>query len=288
MGSTWFQPAANFLRILVATCLIHHSTTKAPFPSFSCQVVDTFCKRRKPSLYLYLSTLVARLAEWHLLISIRIFNLVFTLITCMILIASLTYVAVLQSLRAKQLIRRETDEPLNKGKMINCWQQDFDKDYSSGYPALNGPPAAGGQSVDSTNMASFQKNINRAFIQSAVAQNIQIQQQLMAQNQALQHLLHQSVTKLILVELVLKARFLILCLEFSMCYCCFLFPLLYLKVGRINAFHSWSIHPSLASLYGKIFIACYIAVRYSVNTIWRKAYGIHMYAIGNSCWFESF
>ena len=60
---------------------------------------------------------------------------------------------------------------------------------------MNSPSTAGGQSVDPVNMASYQKNISRAFIQSAVAQNIQIQQQLMAQNQALQHLLHQSVIK---------------------------------------------------------------------------------------------
>ena len=38
--------------------------------------------------------------------------------------------------------------------------------------------------------ADVQQNLSRAFIQSAVAQNMQIQQQLMAQNQALQQLLH--------------------------------------------------------------------------------------------------
>ena len=68
---------------------------------------------------------------------------------------------------------------------------------------MNTPATAGAQSVDPGNMASFQKNMSRAFIQSAVAQNIQIQQQLMAQNQALQHLLHQSVTKLSPAELTL-------------------------------------------------------------------------------------
>lgn len=37
--------------------------------------------------------------------------------------------------------------------------------------------------------AALQQNLSRAFLQSAVAQNMQIQQQLMAQNQALQQLL---------------------------------------------------------------------------------------------------
>lgn len=36
----------------------------------------------------------------------------------------------------------------------------------------------------------MQQNLSRAFLQSAVAQNMQIQQQLMAQNQALQQLLN--------------------------------------------------------------------------------------------------
>ena len=37
---------------------------------------------------------------------------------------------------------------------------------------------------------AMQPNLSRAFLQSAVAQNMQIQQQLMAQNQALQQLLN--------------------------------------------------------------------------------------------------
>lgn len=52
------------------------------------------------------------------------------------------------------------------------------------YP--NSPP---GQSND---MMTYQQNLQRAFLQSAMAQNIQIQQQLLAQNQALQQLLVQS------------------------------------------------------------------------------------------------
>lgn len=39
---------------------------------------------------------------------------------------------------------------------------------------------------------AYQQNLQRAFLQSAMAQNIQIQQQLLAQNQALQQLLVQS------------------------------------------------------------------------------------------------
>lgn len=41
-------------------------------------------------------------------------------------------------------------------------------------------------------MAAYQQNLQRAFLQSAMAQNMQIQQQLLAQNQALQQLLVQS------------------------------------------------------------------------------------------------
>ncbi|KAG5317858.1 MYO15 protein, partial [Pseudoatta argentina] len=52
------------------------------------------------------------------------------------------------------------------------------------YP--NSPP---GQNND---MMAYQQNLQRAFLQSAMAQNIQIQQQLLAQNQALQQLLVQS------------------------------------------------------------------------------------------------
>lgn len=52
------------------------------------------------------------------------------------------------------------------------------------YP--NSPPA------QNNDMAAYQQNLQRAFLQSAMAQNIQIQQQLLAQNQALQQLLVQS------------------------------------------------------------------------------------------------
>ena len=44
----------------------------------------------------------------------------------------------------------------------------------------------------SNDMMAYQQNLQRAFLQSAMAQNIQIQQQLLAQNQALQQLLVQS------------------------------------------------------------------------------------------------
>ncbi|XP_071526723.1 unconventional myosin-XV isoform X1 [Panulirus ornatus] len=47
--------------------------------------------------------------------------------------------------------------------------------------------------MDPSQVIMHQQNIQRAFIQSAVAQNIQIQQHLMAQNQALQQLLAQSI-----------------------------------------------------------------------------------------------
>lgn len=43
-----------------------------------------------------------------------------------------------------------------------------------------------------SNLLAYQQNLQRAFLQSAMAQNIQIQQQLLAQNQALQQLLQQQ------------------------------------------------------------------------------------------------
>ncbi|XP_076381482.1 unconventional myosin 10A isoform X3 [Megalopta genalis] len=52
------------------------------------------------------------------------------------------------------------------------------------YP--NSPPS------QNNDMMAYQQNLQRAFLQSAMAQNIQIQQQLLAQNQALQQLLVQS------------------------------------------------------------------------------------------------
>ncbi|KAK2585066.1 hypothetical protein KPH14_008582 [Odynerus spinipes] len=52
------------------------------------------------------------------------------------------------------------------------------------YP--NSPPN------QNSEMLAYQQNLQRAFLQSAMAQNIQIQQQLLAQNQALQQLLVQS------------------------------------------------------------------------------------------------
>ena len=58
---------------------------------------------------------------------------------------------------------------------------------------MNGGPPVGAGPAEAANLAVYQQNLSRAFIQSAVAQNMQIQQQLMAQNQALQQLLHQSV-----------------------------------------------------------------------------------------------
>lgn len=51
------------------------------------------------------------------------------------------------------------------------------------------PSSPPGQNND---MVAYQQNLQRAFLQSAMAQNIQIQQQLLAQNQALQQLLVQS------------------------------------------------------------------------------------------------
>lgn len=49
-----------------------------------------------------------------------------------------------------------------------------------------------GMQTNGSEMAAYQQNLQRAFLQSAMAQNIQIQQQLLAQNQALQQLLTQQ------------------------------------------------------------------------------------------------
>ncbi|XP_054281634.1 unconventional myosin-XV-like isoform X2 [Macrosteles quadrilineatus] len=51
-----------------------------------------------------------------------------------------------------------------------------------------------GNQQNDPNVLAYQANLHRAFLQSAMAQNIQIQQQLLAQNQALQQLLQQQAT----------------------------------------------------------------------------------------------
>jgi len=48
--------------------------------------------------------------------------------------------------------------------------------------------------MDPGQVAAYQQNLQRAFLQSAMAQNMQIQQQLFAQNQALQQMLVQGPT----------------------------------------------------------------------------------------------
>lgn len=67
-------------------------------------------------------------------------------------------------------------------------------------PMLGSPPDSFHSVFNGQNMslppngdiAAYQQNLQRAFLQSAMAQNIQIQQQLLAQNQALQQLLTQQ------------------------------------------------------------------------------------------------
>lgn len=59
-------------------------------------------------------------------------------------------------------------------------------------PVFNMPGV--GMPSNGTDIAAYQQNLQRAFLQSAMAQNIQIQQQLLAQNQALQQLLTQQST----------------------------------------------------------------------------------------------
>lgn len=59
-----------------------------------------------------------------------------------------------------------------------------------GVPANTSNSTSNGSSGDS--MLAYQTNLHQAFLQSAMAQNIQIQQQILAQNQALHQLLQQQ------------------------------------------------------------------------------------------------
>lgn len=52
--------------------------------------------------------------------------------------------------------------------------------------------AAAGNGSNGDSMLAYQANLHQAFLQSAMAQNIQIQQQILAQNQALHQLLQQQ------------------------------------------------------------------------------------------------
>lgn len=63
--------------------------------------------------------------------------------------------------------------------LTNSPQEGFTPSYNM--QNFNIPPG--------TDLTAYQQNLQRAFLQSAMAQNIQIQQQLLAQNQALQQLL---------------------------------------------------------------------------------------------------
>ncbi|XP_076273553.1 unconventional myosin 10A isoform X2 [Rhynchophorus ferrugineus] len=72
--------------------------------------------------------------------------------------------------------------------LISSPQEGFMPVYNMPSVGINGVPQ------NNTDLAAYQQNLQRAFLQSAMAQNIQIQQQLLAQNQALQQLLTQSVS----------------------------------------------------------------------------------------------
>ncbi|XP_030752101.1 unconventional myosin-XV isoform X2 [Sitophilus oryzae] len=72
--------------------------------------------------------------------------------------------------------------------LISSPQEGFVPVFNVPSVGMNGVPQG------SPDLAAYQQNLQRAFLQSAMAQNIQIQQQLLAQNQALQQLLTQSVT----------------------------------------------------------------------------------------------
>ncbi|GLH06473.1 Unconventional myosin IC [Gryllus bimaculatus] len=59
------------------------------------------------------------------------------------------------------------------------------------FPSSGVNQGAQAASPASMDIAAYQQNLQRAFLQSAMAQNMQIQQQLLAQNQALQQMLQQ-------------------------------------------------------------------------------------------------
>lgn len=56
----------------------------------------------------------------------------------------------------------------------------------------NSSNAANNNGSSGDSMLAYQANFHQAFLQSAMAQNIQIQQQILAQNQALHQLLQQQ------------------------------------------------------------------------------------------------
>lgn len=69
--------------------------------------------------------------------------------------------------------------------LLGAGQEGFMHMYNM--QGLNLPP--------NTDIVAYQQNLQRAFLQSAMAQNIQIQQQLLAQNQALQQMLTSPSTE---------------------------------------------------------------------------------------------
>lgn len=76
-------------------------------------------------------------------------------------------------------------------RCTNIIRMGFDFTVSGlGVPANAPNSTANGSSSDS--MLAYQANLHQAFLQSAMAQNIQIQQQILAQNQALHQLLQQQ------------------------------------------------------------------------------------------------
>ncbi|XP_060860512.1 unconventional myosin-XV isoform X5 [Metopolophium dirhodum] len=74
--------------------------------------------------------------------------------------------------------------PMNSQNMFNT------PNGGLGVPANASNSTSNGSSGDS--MLAYQTNLHQAFLQSAMAQNIQIQQQILAQNQALHQLLQQQ------------------------------------------------------------------------------------------------
>lgn len=66
----------------------------------------------------------------------------------------------------------------------------FNWSAKKGFPSIGATGTSGAGPNSVLDQAALQQNLSRAFLQSAVAQNMQIQQQLMAQNQALQQLLN--------------------------------------------------------------------------------------------------
>ncbi|KZC05600.1 Unconventional myosin-XV [Dufourea novaeangliae] len=90
----------------------------------------------------------------------------------------------------KMMLRSPEDETITAKVLLEKIKGGGNMDIPNQNATL--PQYASSPPSQNNEMMAYQQNLQRAFLQSAMAQNIQIQQQLLAQNQALQQLLVQS------------------------------------------------------------------------------------------------